>query len=89
MAAKPTEFSKSSIYQTKSKNVEQRSLWQLKPTKGSTLSRNTVTRQRGSDSGLSEEDLLLPNRLKEELVDIVYKEEISGNKNLDFSGSNM
>lgn len=40
-------------------------------------------------SRLSEEDLQLRNKIKEDLLDVANKEESVGNKNLDCIGLNM
>lgn len=49
----------------------------LNPTKSSTFQQIERLDQDESVSGLSEEDFLQLNKLKEELLDIIYKEEIS------------
>lgn len=54
-------------------------LWQLNPTKSRTFPTNRMTESAGISlaSGLSEGELLQRNKLKEKLLDIIYKEEIS------------
>lgn len=69
--------------------MEQISFWHLNPTKKILTKGIDRLYQKESDSGLSEEELLLQIKIKEELQDIIYKEEISGNKNLEFNGSDM
>lgn len=53
--------------------MEQISFWHLNPTKKILTKGIDRLYQKESDSGLSEEELLLQIKIKEELQDIIYK----------------
>lgn len=77
MAGQHTDFCKSSNLLSKTWKFGIKMSLALNPTKSSTFQQIERLDQDESVSGLSEEDFLQLNKLKEEILDIIYKEEIS------------